>query len=92
MMRLTPQQIADLKADRNVRGQIGGANLYQVAVRLDTFERAQVLTNLGELNGAHEDVLWYWFGGDAARVLLMTNKPEWFVELEGKMEDARRPR
>lgn len=89
---LTPQQLADLRTDKNVRGQIGGAILYQVSVRFETFERAQVLTNLGELNGAGADVLWYALSSSGQQVSLITNRPEWFVELERKIDDARRPR
>lgn len=94
---LTPGQIADLRSDKNVRGQIGGTILYQVMVRFETFERAQVLTNLGELalgtstgvEGAN--VLWFYVGSSGQHVSLTTNKPEWFADLEGKIDDARRP-
>ena len=91
-MRLTPQQVADLRADKNVRGQIGGAVLYQVLVRFETFERVQVLTNLGELSGAGADVMWYCMSSSGQQVNLLTTKPEWFAELEWRIEDARRPR
>jgi hypothetical protein len=75
-----------------VRGTIGGAKLYQVVIKVDTFERAQVLTNLDELDHVHEDVTWLFHSGDPARIVLLTDKPEWFVDLERKLEDARRPR
>jgi len=86
-MPLTPQQIADLKLPINVRGgKLGGA-LYAVSVAFVTFERVQILTSLGEV-----DVVWYYASSDGARVHLLTDQPEWFVELEGKILDAQRPR
>lgn len=88
---LTPYQIAELKSTKNVRGTIGRAKLYQVVIKTDTFERAQVLTNLDELDHVHADVMWLFHSADPSRVVLLTDKPEWFVDLERKIEDARRP-
>jgi len=83
---LTPQQIADLRSDKNVRGGKPGRVLYAVSVKWYTFERAQQLTNRNEC-----PVVWYYSTSDGQRASLLTDKPEWFVELEWKMDDARRP-
>jgi hypothetical protein len=84
-MKLTPAHVAALRAVENVRGQIGVAVLYAAAVKHATFARAQELTALGDAT----DVVWYFTGGDAARVTLVTNWPEWFAELELRIEEAR---
>ncbi len=84
---LTPQQIADLRSPKNVRGGKPGRVLYAVAVKWLTFERAQELAHLNEC-----PAVWYYSAGDGQRAQLLTDTPEWFVELEGKIDDARRPR
>lgn len=90
---LTPQQIADLRAPANVRGKVGAAVLFLVSVKQETFERVQVLS--ATLAPGELDVVWYYVGSSNAhgqRVSLHTDRPEWFMDLEGKIEDARRPR
>jgi len=84
-VRLTPGQIADLRSAKNVRGSQSGRAFYLVSIKFETFERVQVLGNLGELHA-----MWYYMSSDGVRVQLMTDVPEWFVELEGQIEDARR--
>lgn len=87
-MRLSPGQVADLRAPKNARGQVGGAVLYSVVVEMSTFERAQVLTTEGAVQ---PELSWYVASYSPNRMELHTTHPEWFAELEEKINAARRP-
>lgn len=88
---LTPGQIAELRSGSNCCGcdPVHGP-LYLVRILPNTYKRVQELTALMEVHG----ILWQHSGRDDGRRLecLMTTHPEWFVELERKIEDANRPR
>ena len=86
-MRLTPGQVADLKSAKNIRGRIGSEVLYALLVRFETLERVQQLADLGEGPPGS----WYTTGGDTARATIATSSPEWWVELEEKIDALRRP-
>ena len=85
---LTPQQIADLRSPSNIRGNSPAGPLWHVTVALVAFERMQVLTDLAELS----EILWYYLSTTGPRVDLMTNRPEFFAELEHKILEAQHGR
>lgn len=92
-MPITPGQISELRSIRNVRGTIEGGlgiekTLYAVTVDYAVLARAQELASLGALPPG---LVWYLSSGDPNRATLHANKPEWFVELEEMINDARRP-
>lgn len=91
-MKLTPGQISELRGDKNVRGSVLAGvipvPLYLVSVQYLTFERAQILTNAKAMPPG---MVWYLASANPTRVQLHTTQPEWFVELEDRIEDARRP-
>lgn len=87
-MQLTPAHVAALRAVENIRGKIGSDVLYAAAVKHFTFARALELTSLGDA----PEVVWLYTGGDAARVALVTNRPEWFAELELLIDETRSSR
>lgn len=91
-MRLTPGQIAELRAPKNIRGGIVDGTLpralYLVAVSYAVLERTQLLADAASLP---EAMTWYVHQANPNRVELHTTHPEWFAELEGMIEDARRP-
>lgn len=87
-MRLTPGQVAELRSAPNVRGQTLESGewqaLFLVVVSYDTLKRAQELTLLGRVP------TWSLVTASPARCEVYTTAPEWFVELEDKINESRR--
>ncbi len=86
-MRLTPGQVERLRDSKNVRGRDANGTIYVVAVTLQAFERAQELTAIGAV-----EATWYVVSTAPNRVEIHTSHPEWFAELEEKIDDVRRQR
>lgn len=86
-MRLTPGQVEELRSAKYIRGRDAAGVIYGVSVTLIAFERAQELTALGAV-----DATWYVVSTAPNRVEIHTSHPEWFAELEEKIDDARRQR
>jgi hypothetical protein len=88
-MRLTPGQVAELRASKNVRGQTLESGewqaMFQVSISYDCLTRAQELTLLGRVPS------WNLVQAMPSRCDVHTTAPEWFVELEEKINESRRP-
>lgn len=92
-MPVSPENVKALRATRNIRGTIYGPadiekTLFVVTIDYAVMSRTQELAELGALPYG---LVWYLAHGDPNRATLHTNKPEWFVELEEMINDARRP-
>jgi len=91
-MRLSPGQVAELRSWKNVRGSTlvdrDLEPLFLVAVTFAALERAQALAAARALPPA---LVWYVVSSTPSRVEIHSTQPEWFVELEEMIEDARRP-
>lgn len=91
-MKLTPNQIAELRSSTNVRGMTTVAGVmmpvYSVMVTNSTLTRVQQLT--AELS-MPERMAWHCAYMNPDRVEIYTTRPEWFVELEEMINAARRP-
>ena len=88
-MIITQDQIASLHSPDKVRGRVAGVVMFSISVSLLTFARA---CELSVIDAIPVELTWYAVGSTTGRVELHTNQPEFFVELEQRIEDARRQR
>ena len=88
-MIITPDQIAMLRSPEKVRGALSGTILYGVGVSQQAYSRVCALTAICAIP---ETLVWYTAGSTTNRFELHTNQPEFFIELEQRIDDARRQR